>query len=332
MNPLIAVQDLGRMQYDDGTLQRHAEGGQLTSRRHWWKIEAWECSLYGYGPGKAKKYLTERNFAFGKEGQSVEHIEYLCSRAQRGMISYHKCSLVELRKFCKQRGVHVSEHHNHSTDYVQKSLSKDQLRDVLEYSDEQARLPRFKELPAELRVMIYKYSFNMMHGPQNEDWRVKALDLDPPPIVSVSKLLRQESLPLLYEEAVLRIDMTKDNKYREPRNVTEFFGVAPLAIVEAVKEIQIVIFRGDIDTKNVHIWRLRFLGVKSPHHFHLARIPVKKSRKRSRFVPEDVCKKIDKALQRVLDVMKPKVAGQTAKLKRADLYLIRKAIQSTLSE
>lgn len=316
MAPTTRIEDL------KGLVQSHRCGGHINSRKHWWKIEQNDNWQYR---NNALKHLTKRDFAFPKEGDL--YLSYLCTRAQRGMISYHKCTRTELRNFCKQRKIHISKRQNFTNEEIQTVLSKDDLRDVLEYGDEHATFPRFLELPAELRMMVYDHSLEVIEEPKNQRWREEAFNLEPPPITSVSRLLRQEALPVLYSSGILKIDMTKDNNYREPHTVTEFFGIAPLAIVEAVRHFEIIVSRGDRDRKNTVSWTIDLHHADNGTSYSLRRTSTAK------WVPKDKRANLEEALQKMLRSMESKVeSGKRLKLKRGDVYLMRKAVQSTLNE
>lgn len=315
-----------------GLVQLHAQGGQTTSRALWWKLEYkhWYRDLKSLK--KDRKYLQERKYAFPFHGEYDGHLPYLCTRAQRGMMSYHKCSVKELRKFCKTRGLHVDTRTNWTAKDVQR-LDKDSLRRILEYSDEHAKFTKFLDLPPELRLMVYEYSFDVVQGSENKDWREKVFGLEPPPIASVSKLLRREVLPQFYAPGKLTVNMTKDNNYREPREITELFGVAPLAVVEAIKNLEIVVSRGERDAKNVHIWNIRLQGNGVGHHISLqSATPTENKSKVANWLPRDQVQKLHKAFNIMLCGIKPKESGKAVKLKRSDIYLIRKAVQDTLNK
>jgi hypothetical protein len=100
-------------------------------------------------------------------------------RYQRGLISYERFSMAELKVFCKARGL------------PSKATTVSRLARALERADDAATFRRFFKLPPELRVMIYELHF------QSFD------DIDArhsqPPLTLASRQLRTEALPLFYK-------------------------------------------------------------------------------------------------------------------------------------
>ena len=91
-------------------------------------------------------------------------------------MSYEGRSVDELRAFCKARGLPA------------KATTASRLARALEKADDLATFPRFLDLPAEIRNIIYELHFH---------------DFDPfrgqhaqPPLTLASKQLRSEALPL----------------------------------------------------------------------------------------------------------------------------------------
>lgn len=154
----------------------------------YWKIANWtenwvekreltdELRQHGYKvPSSAnKKTLVESN-----------------ARCQQGFLSYHGCQPKELMVFCAQRHIEIPDG---------RKAKKAQLVHALQAADEKKDFPRFMELPPELRVQIYTDYFSSL-GSLDQPVH--------PPISKVSRLLRQESLPLFYAKSrfpVYRVD------------------------------------------------------------------------------------------------------------------------------
>ena len=102
----------------------------------------------------------------------------LYSRRERGLLSYEAYKIAELRVFCRQRNVQLA-----------RNMKKVEIVSVLEREDENATFDRFLDLPAELRNHVYSLHFGTLE--------IKSPSI-PPPITSVSRQLRQESLALFF--------------------------------------------------------------------------------------------------------------------------------------
>jgi hypothetical protein len=109
-------------------------------------------------------------------------------RYQRGLLSYDRCSVHELQAFCEARGLpgnYTGALH---------------LARVLRRADDLITFPRFFELPAEIRNVIYKYSFSDF-----ETFKDKHVQ---PPLTLASRQLRFEALPLFYEVSTFELGVT----------------------------------------------------------------------------------------------------------------------------
>jgi hypothetical protein len=121
------------------------------------------------------------------------------------MLLYDKCSYPELHSFCEQRGIDTGAGHTVKADLVHS----------LEATDDASVFPSFEELPAELRLRVYCFSFQFFRHETLASSYIKSgaryerraeisrdcdvFKLPPPPIARVCRLLRQEALPLFYE-------------------------------------------------------------------------------------------------------------------------------------
>lgn len=134
-----------------------------------------------------KQRLTKHGILY-MEKTSDERLQFLLQRVERGQLTYDKRPVRELRGFIDARGLKKSS----------SSTKKDILIAQLERADKDATF-RFEDLPAELRVRVYE-----LH--------LKSLDtntghfLAPAPITQVSKLVRQESMPIFYQQCTFHFD------------------------------------------------------------------------------------------------------------------------------
>ncbi|KAK4621804.1 hypothetical protein CLAFUW4_07358 [Fulvia fulva] len=98
------------------------------------------------------------------------------------MPAYHKCSVSELRNFCETRKLVMP---------LSEKASRTDLIHTLHAADESQPLDESMDLPPEVRVIIYKFYL----GSLNTQRQMPAQ----PPLLKVSRLVRQESFPLFYD-------------------------------------------------------------------------------------------------------------------------------------
>lgn len=88
--------------------------------------------------------MQKRGYRCGSEPLTHERALYLNLRAQRGFISYETIPTSELQSFCFQRGL---PHKNGCCDRIE-------LVRRLEEVDENVGIPRYSDLPPEIRVQV----------------------------------------------------------------------------------------------------------------------------------------------------------------------------------
>lgn len=112
-------------------------------------------------------------------------------RRERGLLDYwEKCDVEELRAFVRVRGLGNPS----------KRLSKTKLVKWLQVADDQRVFGRFMDLPAELRVSIYRMHLDNLQKPDRAAQ---------PPITKVSRAIRHETLLLFYRDMLIDIDFTQ---------------------------------------------------------------------------------------------------------------------------
>ncbi|CZT19156.1 uncharacterized protein RCC_05002 [Ramularia collo-cygni] len=253
----------------DGVAQLSPKGGRIVAPYdEWWKLrERYRSEKYG----PARKFLRQHKYGFA-QGTAFSRLAYLCTRAQRGLISYFDRPIAELRQFCAQRslpGVH--------------GLKKVELVKLLEAEDEEASFPRFLELPAELRVLVYGFSFNVVKGEEVQGFRQSPLGirLVPPPVTAASKMLRKESLPLyhttagLYIRAIYQrsdavsshraVSWPNDYKLDLHRMTTSLFKNVPILALQSIRTIyfRIDVGRND-DFRSEITWEIALPTARTP--------------------------------------------------------------------
>lgn len=313
MLPEMNVQSLSNM------AQLHKNGGSMSSSRHWWKL----CDRRGHYDGysftgcsdvrEAKDFLRRCSYAFSGD-EDHTRLAYLFTRAQRGMISYYRRPVADLRKFCTARGYSFG-----------KGLKKEKFVLMLERADEDAKFPRFLELPPELREMVYGYSFEVSLRSDGKEWRESPYHLAAPPVASVSRLVRKESLPLFYAGGTLDIDMVatlreETYRYSEPHSTTDFFAEAPKVVLESVRQVDIPV---NILEGDPIMFTILLPQEKAPY-----KISVQGTKAELR---SSAVKFADKGLRKVLDDMAVRAAGRRVKLERGDIYTIRRVFQEMLN-
>jgi hypothetical protein len=122
-------------------------------------------------------------------------------------IGYDDCTLTELRKFARDRGL--------TTPSAEKPSKSTLIQRLLE-ADETPTFTRFFELSAELRQTIYEYyvgDFGTFWYHYLKYTRSNALSHPvTPPLAQVSRRLRDEALPVFYNSCRFRLYFTPDQK------------------------------------------------------------------------------------------------------------------------
>ncbi|KAK4892443.1 hypothetical protein LTR27_009099 [Elasticomyces elasticus] len=77
---------------------------------------------------------------------SLQRLNVQWQRFRKGLLALGNCSKVELRRFCKRRGLGTHEH-----------AGRDSTTEALEKADENPKFERFCELPAELRELVWEW-------------------------------------------------------------------------------------------------------------------------------------------------------------------------------
>lgn len=123
-------------------------------------------------------------------------------RYQRGLMSYEGCSVNELHAFCKARGLSA------------KGASASRLAHALKQADDLITFPRFFDLPAEIRNVIYELH---LHG--FDPFKTQHFQ---PPLTLASRQLRSEALPLFYDCATF--ELSASTTYRPRRRGVHQYG------------------------------------------------------------------------------------------------------------
>ena len=128
------------------------------------------------------------------------------SQYDRGMMPYYCCTAKELKQLCIQRNLPTT---------TSGRATKAQLTDILENADDQATFQHFMDPPPELRVRTYTIYFNNL-PPLEQPAQ--------PPISKVSRLVRQESLPLFYSSCTFMLNVDKAEADADENFDITFYG------------------------------------------------------------------------------------------------------------
>ena len=152
-----------------------------SGRNEYWKLSDPEMMLARDLHG----ILEDKNFAVLKR-TTIERLRVHYARCQRGLLSYEGLPLRELKLFAAQRAL---------SPIVDRRITVNVLKAQLEKADDEATFDRFSSLPPELRQIIYTLYFKSLDAGR----RRSSTDRDQPPITTVSRDVRRESLPLFYQ-------------------------------------------------------------------------------------------------------------------------------------
>jgi hypothetical protein len=111
-------------------------------------------------------------------------------RCQRGLLPYDGLPTSELKLFASQRALPSAQ------TFGGQKLTTTTLKALLEEADDDATFERLSDLPPELRTAIFAHYFNSL-----DDSLARRRYKYQPPITLVSPQIRQESLPLFYENS-----------------------------------------------------------------------------------------------------------------------------------
>jgi hypothetical protein len=125
-----------------------------------------------------RKDLEKRGYQCRKSATKTVLADSL-GRLERGLLCYENCHAVELRRFCKSRGISSG------------ATTVARLARKLEEADDYTSFPRLFELPPEIRLVIYEYHFN--------DYEAVTHKHHQPPLTLASGRLRLEALPIFYK-------------------------------------------------------------------------------------------------------------------------------------
>ena len=140
-----------------------------------------------------RHYLKTHNYPH--TGPSSDFQSLLQSIA-RSLPGYEKCKTAELRLFAQQRRLANIDIPN---------VTRQDLAKALRLADQKSNFTRFLNLPPELRTSIYRFYC--------ADFAEEPLTLPTyPPLGRVNRQLREEVLPVFYNECTFAVGLTTDGQ------------------------------------------------------------------------------------------------------------------------
>lgn len=106
-----------------------------------------------------KRFVREGNYHFLSSASKARLVQVV-RRCYRELLSYDRCSVIELKRFCTQRRIQVPN---------ARQITKGLLVVALETADEATEFAGFMELPPELRLMIYTPYFDSLDAVKTGD-------------------------------------------------------------------------------------------------------------------------------------------------------------------
>ena len=145
-----------------------------------------------------KEFLQKRGF-YHKSSEKLARLEALAERCDRGHQSYESYTVATLRQLIEDRDLKItSPRKANRKQLIQHLEDADDIDDEVEDS---RQFPRFLELPPELRNAVYAFYFKAL--------KVVPQRFSQPPLCTVSRELRAESLALFYEHSTFSLSMAQ---------------------------------------------------------------------------------------------------------------------------
>lgn len=135
-----------------------------------------------------RRNLDSKGISY-KKTSSFDRLYELSYRVQQGLLVFDKYSFTELERIC------VRKHYKLPDNLPKgKVAARKELTQYLEARDTHNTFDKFLDLPAELRVMVYKFHLHDLEATAENPEHLWAQ----PPITKVNKLIRTETLDLFH--------------------------------------------------------------------------------------------------------------------------------------
>ena len=150
--------------------------------------------------------LKDSNYLRQGESKGVARLLVLYVRCQRGLLSYEGLPLHELELYASQRALPTIEG---------QEATVATLTTHLEEADDNVTF-RLSDLPPELRKIVFSHYFNSFSEPIHDLRYSAGPDLRcQPPITCISRIIREESLPLFYGSFDFAVNIFDDHPGRD---------------------------------------------------------------------------------------------------------------------
>lgn len=220
----------------------HNFGGYgIAGPKDYWKLDS---GFHWQKRGLREKLSKNKHSGFKIGCGNTARLRELYVRHQRGLLSFESLPLQELRQFATVRGITVDP--NAVSTVVKAQLEK---------ADNEATFDRFTDLPPEVRQIIFRHYYESLLS------SIRAVRKYQPPITMVSRMIRQESLPLLYGYCG-RLEIVSDGPITAPYKLNpslataKFLQSTPAHLLARIRLLQLTFtnlnFRAAIDLSNQH--------------------------------------------------------------------------------
>ncbi|KAF7191930.1 hypothetical protein HII31_06740 [Pseudocercospora fuligena] len=204
----------------------------------------WYLTLFD-DKGSIQRRLQSAGVSYLK-GLNLAGLQAVYTRYLRDLLDYNKCSNDELLKFCTDRGLlPVPDVEGKKTKHKAKKV----MIRHLEAADDTKTFDRLMSLPAELRVLIYEWYFrdlDLSPEAQGRDAFGIPTVKSQPPLTKTCRVIREESLPIFYQESTFHIRLWTSKGLGAMFNdiyMNRLLETAPKAVLDQVVKVRI---RGEI--------------------------------------------------------------------------------------
>lgn len=160
-----------------------------------YRTEYWKLRRHIYTGGTILRDITDSLDAaqyFHHKSVTKSRALALYVRLQRGLLSYDKYPIEELKRFATDRGLQLPL----------SRVSRSRLIESLELADDDATFDRFDDLPPEIRLDVFDLHFCFLAPTMDS----RAMQ---PPVTLASRTFRHEALPLFFKDAApMRLALT----------------------------------------------------------------------------------------------------------------------------
>lgn len=277
----------------------------------------WQLREYNFPRHKVKEIkdeLEKRNYPIPNSFARPQALENLY-RSDRGLLSYYGMTAGQLRKIIKARKIECNE---------RLGDRRRLLIRMLQAEDDDPKFQRFLNLPPELRNRVYEFYYADLTQPIYAPSQ--------PPLTRTCRLLRQETLGMLYSTSTFLLSFPRTlGTLQIPNQLGLFiYGTSSLNI-SAIRHLTIrvapshkTLDRGFIPEQEAELTlNVEFAAEGLDHavkyHFQLENSPVKNQRAK-------------RAAGRAREIVRAIVARQGKnRLQKDDIFDLRRAVEVGLN-